>query len=153
MNEVSQKKQPAFEGPPNITFHQFEVFRMVCKEESYANAALELKSTRANIKRVCDDFEETVGRPLFEESLDRTLWPTSFAHGLFEQISPLSRKSGAWENASGGSTRKAASSGSRQRVSFSKEDFSPISLVACKSQTPSARASFASNPTVRGPPC
>ncbi len=91
MNEVSQKKQPAFEGLPKITFRQLEVFRMVCREASYANAALELKSTRANIKRVCDDFEKTVGRPLFEESPDRMLKPTLFAQGLLDQISPLSR--------------------------------------------------------------
>ncbi|MES2661037.1 MAG: LysR family transcriptional regulator [Verrucomicrobiota bacterium] len=91
MNELSQKKQPDFEGLPNITFRQLEVFRVVCKEESYANAALELRSTRANIKRVCDDFEKAVGRALFEEGPNRSLKPTSFAQALLGQISPLAR--------------------------------------------------------------
>ncbi|MEO5914520.1 MAG: LysR family transcriptional regulator [Luteolibacter sp.] len=91
MNEVSRKKQPDFEGLPNITFRQLEVFRVVCKEKSYANAALELRSTRANVKRVCDDFEKAVGRPLFQEGPNRSLEPASFAQGLLGQISPLSR--------------------------------------------------------------
>lgn len=91
MNEVSQKTQPEFQRLPNITFRQLEVFRVVCREESYANAAIELRSTRANIKRVCDDFEKAVGRPLFEEGPNRGLIPTPFAQGLLGQISPLSR--------------------------------------------------------------
>lgn len=91
MHDLTQSKQPDIQGLPNITFRQLEVFRVVCREASYANAALELRSTRANIKRVCDDFEKAVGRSLFEEGPDRTLVPTSFAQGLLGQISPLSR--------------------------------------------------------------
>jgi Bacterial regulatory helix-turn-helix protein, lysR family len=91
MNDLTQSKLPDFQGLPNITFRQLEVFRVVCREASYANAALELRSTRANIKRVCDDFEKAVGRPLFEEGSNRTLQPTLFAQGLLGQISPLSR--------------------------------------------------------------
>ncbi|MES2923943.1 MAG: LysR family transcriptional regulator [Verrucomicrobiota bacterium] len=91
MNDLTQSKQPDFQGLPNITFRQLEVFRVVCREASYANAALELRSTRANIKRVCEDFEKAVGRPLFEEAPNRTLQPTLFAQGLLGQISPLSR--------------------------------------------------------------
>jgi len=91
MNDLTQSKQPDFQGLPNITFRQLEVFRVVCREASYANAALELRSTRANIKRVCDDFENAVGRPLFDEGPNRTLLPTLFAQGLLGQISPLSR--------------------------------------------------------------
>ena len=91
MNDLTQSKQPDFQGLPNITFRQLEVFRVVCREASYANAAIELRSTRANIKRVCDDFEKAVGRPLFEEGSNRTLQPTLFAQGLLGQISPLSR--------------------------------------------------------------
>ncbi len=87
---MSEKKQPSFQGLPNITFRQLEVFHVVCREASYANAALELKSTRANIKRVCDHFEKAVGRPLFNEAADRTLVATPFARGLLDQISPLS---------------------------------------------------------------
>jgi hypothetical protein len=43
---------------PGITCRQLEVFSVTCKERSYANAALELQSTRANIKRVCQEFEK-----------------------------------------------------------------------------------------------
>jgi len=79
------------EGLPEITYRQLEVFSVTCKERSYANAALELHSTRANIKRVCQDFERAVGRQLFEEKGDRTLVPTPFAQGLLVQVGPLSR--------------------------------------------------------------
>ncbi len=79
------------EALPEITFRQLEVFSVTCKERSYANAALELHSTRANIKRVCQEFEAAVGRPLFEEKPDRTLVPTPFAQGLLVQVGPLSR--------------------------------------------------------------
>ena len=91
MHDLTQSQQPDIQGLPNITFRQLEVFRVVCREASYANAALELRSTRANIKRVCDDFEKAVGRSLFVEGPNRTLEPTSFALGLLGQISPLSR--------------------------------------------------------------
>ena len=91
MNETTQINQPDFQGLPNITFRQLEVFRLVCREGSYANAAIELRNTRANIKRVCDDFEKAVGRPLFEEGPNRTLQPSPFALGLLGQVSPLAR--------------------------------------------------------------
>lgn len=78
-------------GLPEITYRQLEVFSVTCKEGSYANAALELHSTRANVKRVCGEFERAVGRPLFEESGDRTLVPTPFAAGLLARVGPLSR--------------------------------------------------------------
>ncbi|MEY3896827.1 MAG: hypothetical protein RLZZ214_2347 [Verrucomicrobiota bacterium] len=91
MNEGTRNNHPDFHGLPSITFRQLEVFSMVCRERSYANAAIELRSTRANIKRVCDDFEKAVGRPLFEEGPDKTLVPSPFAQGLLGQVSPLSR--------------------------------------------------------------
>ncbi|RYD48315.1 MAG: LysR family transcriptional regulator [Verrucomicrobiaceae bacterium] len=91
MNELTRKSLPDFQGLPNITFRQLEVFHAVCREGSYANAALELRSTRANIKRVSTEFEKAVGRPLFEELEDRSLRPTVFAQGLMAQTGPLSR--------------------------------------------------------------
>ncbi len=91
MNDITRKLQPDFQCLPNITFRQLEVFCVVCREASYTNAALELRSTRTNIKRVCDEFEKAVGRPLFEEGPNRTLLPTAFAQGLISQVSPLSR--------------------------------------------------------------
>lgn len=91
MSAPPEKKPPDFRGLPNITFRQLEVFQVVLREQSYTNAALELRSTRANIKRVCEEFEKAVGRPLFEEAADRTLHPSHFAQGLIGQVKPLSR--------------------------------------------------------------
>lgn len=91
MNELTRKTLPDYEGLPNITFRQLEVFRAVSREGSYSNAALELHSTRANVKRVCSDFEKAVGRTLFEEGDARLLLPTPFAQGLLGQVIPLSR--------------------------------------------------------------
>jgi DNA-binding transcriptional LysR family regulator len=82
---------PKVDALPEITYRQLEVFSMTCRERSYANAALELHSTRANIKRVCKEFEDVVGRPLFEETPDRSLVPTPFASDLLAQVGPLSR--------------------------------------------------------------
>lgn len=90
-SEAAPSAAEGVESLPEITYRQLEVFSVTCKERSYANAALELHSTRANIKRVCEDFAEAVGRPLFEEAADRTLVPTVFATGLLTQIGPLSR--------------------------------------------------------------
>lgn len=82
---------PKVDSLPEITYRQLEVFSIVCRERSYANAALELHSTRANVKRVCQEFEQVVGRQLFEEGPDRSMVPTPFALGLLVQIGPLSR--------------------------------------------------------------
>lgn len=91
MNEVTKKIHPDIQQLPSLTLRQMEVFFAVCREGSYANAALELRSTRPNIKRVCEDFQKAVGRPLFEERPDRTLQPTTFANELLTQTGTLSR--------------------------------------------------------------
>ena len=91
MNESLRQPQSDFQALPNITFRQLEVFWIVCREGSYANAALELRSTRTNIKRVCEDFEQVVGRSLFTDGPERTLLPTLFAKGLLGQFTPLAR--------------------------------------------------------------
>lgn len=91
MTDSSHRIPPACENLPNLTFRQLEVFFNVFREGSYGNAAVELRSTRSNIKRVCKDFENEVGRPLFIEREDRTLDPTPFARGLMGQTSALSR--------------------------------------------------------------
>ena len=90
MNEISRKKQPDLQALPNITFRQLEIFSTACHEKSFANAAIELHTTRANVKRACEEFEKAVGRKLFDEK-DRVLQPTEFAQGLLGQIGPLSR--------------------------------------------------------------
>lgn len=90
MNEISQKRQPDLQALPNITFRQLEIFCTVFREKSFAHAAIELHTTRPNVKRACEEFEKAVGRKLFDET-DRTLQPTEFARGLLGQVGPLSR--------------------------------------------------------------
>jgi len=90
MNEIQQKKQPDLHALPDLSFRQLEIFTTVCHEKSYANAAIELHLSRANVKRACEEFEKTVGRKLFEET-DRQLRPTEFAQGLLGRMGPLSR--------------------------------------------------------------
>jgi len=90
MNEISQKKQPDLHALPDLSFRQLEIFSTVCHEKSYANAAIELHTTRANVKRACEEFEKAVGRKLFAEN-DRQLQPTEFAQGLLGRMGPLSR--------------------------------------------------------------
>ena len=87
----SPNQRPDFRGLPDITFRQLEVFRIIFREGSFTNAALELRTTRANVKRVCEEFEKAVGRRLFEEDADRNLLPSPFAKCLVEQLGPLSR--------------------------------------------------------------
>lgn len=81
----------AIDGLPDISLRQLEVFKMVYHENSYTNAALELRSTRSNIKRVCDDFSTELGHPLFDEDAEKQLSATAFAQGLVSQMGPLSR--------------------------------------------------------------
>jgi DNA-binding transcriptional LysR family regulator len=91
MDAAARKTTPDFENLPGITFRQLEVFSMVCRERSYANAAVERRTTRANIKRVMKDFEEAVGRPLFVEKAGQDLELTPFGQGLLSQVAPLAR--------------------------------------------------------------
>lgn len=91
MEESARNTAPDLEHLPGITFRQLEVFMAVCRERSYTHAAGELHSSRTNVKRVCRDFEQAVGRPLFEEGEDRQLRPTPFAVGLQTRVIPLSR--------------------------------------------------------------
>ncbi len=86
----SKKKQPDLHALPDLSFRRLEIFSTVCHEKSYANAAIELHTTRANVKRACEEFENAVGRKLFEEK-DRQLGPTEFALGLLGRMGPLSR--------------------------------------------------------------
>ncbi len=90
MNEIQQKKQPDLHALPDLSFRQLEIFSTLCHESSYANAAIELHTTRANVKRACEELEKAVGRKLFEEN-DRQLQPTEFAKGLLGRMGPLSR--------------------------------------------------------------
>lgn len=76
---------------PRITFRQLEVLRIVYRERSFANAALDLHSTRGNIKRMCAELEQILGGTLFENEEAGTLNPTPFAHAMLAQMGPLAR--------------------------------------------------------------
>ncbi len=91
MKKSTRHEHPPIQGLPHITLRQLEVFRTVYHEQSFANAAHELRSTRPNVKRLCGEFERALGRPLFEEIPDHRLQPTAFASGLIDQICPLTR--------------------------------------------------------------
>jgi len=92
MKEICKKSASEFQGLPDISLRQLDVFRKTFREKSYSHAALELRTTRANIKRLCEDFELALGHRLFDEDAARTLHPTDFAKGLLDQMTPLSRK-------------------------------------------------------------
>lgn len=75
---------------PAITFRQLESFRVVCREGSFTNAALELRTTRASVKRICADLQKAVGRPLLHEDPAKNVQPTEFGRGSLSQMGPLS---------------------------------------------------------------
>lgn len=91
MSSPPLKSSPAISGLPDFTFRQLEVFRIVCREGSFANAAIERRSTRGNIKRLCRDFERAMGRPLLDGDNGDPLSPTPFARELLELARPLTR--------------------------------------------------------------
>jgi len=76
---------------PRITFRQLEVLRAVFRERSFSHAALDLHSTRGNVKRMCGELEQILGGVLFEQDEVGALSPTAFAHTLVSQMSPLVR--------------------------------------------------------------
>lgn len=90
MNSNDPQTNPELRQLPNFTLRQLEIFRSVCREGSFANAALEVRSTRANVKRLCADFEKIIGRPLFENLPDGSQQATPFAKGLLAQMGALS---------------------------------------------------------------
>lgn len=64
---------------------------MVCREKSYANAAVECSASRPSVKKAVKDFEAAVGRSLFVETAGKDLAATKFAQGLLVQVAPLAR--------------------------------------------------------------
>lgn len=76
---------------PDVNFRHLEVFQTVYREGSYANAAIELHTTRANVKRVCESLEEQFHHALFDEADDKSLSPTPFGIALLSQCGPLAR--------------------------------------------------------------
>ncbi|MES2980867.1 MAG: LysR family transcriptional regulator [Verrucomicrobiota bacterium] len=90
MKKPADNQVRKLEGLPEITIRQLEVFRIVCHECSYTNAAHELRTNRASVKRICGDFERAVGRALFVEDGEKNVHPTEFARGLLGQMGNLS---------------------------------------------------------------
>ncbi len=76
---------------PNLTFRHLEVFHAINREGSYTNAALELRTSRAVVKKVCQNFEKKVGHNLFSELPDKSLETTPFGVDLLSKTAPLSR--------------------------------------------------------------
>lgn len=76
---------------PRITFRQLEVLRAVYREKSFAHAALDLHSTRGNVKRLCAELEQVLGGVLFEQDELNGLKPTPFADAMVAQMIPLVR--------------------------------------------------------------
>jgi DNA-binding transcriptional LysR family regulator len=80
-----------YQNLPRITFRQLEVLRAVYRERSFSNAALDLRSTRGNVKRMCGELEQILGGTLFENEESGTLEPTPFADAMVSQLNPLIR--------------------------------------------------------------
>lgn len=82
---------PVIANLPDVTFRQLEIFSLVCREGSYANAAIEAHSTRANIKRICKSLERSIDRQLIDENSGGQVSPSAFGRELLEQARPLAR--------------------------------------------------------------
>lgn len=80
-----------YQNLPRITLRQLEVLRAVYRERSFSNAALDLRSTRGNVKRTCQELEKILGGKLFESEDSPQLQPTSFADTMVAQLGPLIR--------------------------------------------------------------
>ncbi|OYV05943.1 MAG: hypothetical protein CFE26_08920 [Verrucomicrobiales bacterium VVV1] len=80
-----------YQNLPKITFRQLEVLRAVHREQSYTNAAHDLRSTRGNVKRMCLELEGILGGTLFGSEESGTLKPTPFADAMVAQLGPLIR--------------------------------------------------------------
>ena len=85
------QSQRSLQDLPNIGYRHLEVLQMVAREGSYTNAAHELHTTRANVKRVCNNLESEVGNTIFTEDQDKKLTLTRFGMALLSKAGPLTR--------------------------------------------------------------
>ncbi len=76
---------------PNLGFRHLEVLQMLSREASYTNAAHELHTTRATVKRICSNLEKEVGHQIFIENDDKQVSMTRFGMALLAQAAPLTR--------------------------------------------------------------
>lgn len=91
MTNSHRTSQRGLQELPNLNFRQLEVLQAVYRENSYTNAAHELHTNRANIKRICRNLEEELGHPIFDENEERELSPTPFGTALLAYAAPLTR--------------------------------------------------------------
>lgn len=91
MNTAHRHNHRALQDLPKLTFRHLEVLQMVEREKSYTNAAHELHTTRANIRRVCHNLKDELGHPIFEEDDSKQVTPTPFGTSVLSLCSPLTR--------------------------------------------------------------
>ena len=91
MSSAGQHNQRTLQDLPNLGFRHLEVLHAVSREASYTNAAHELHTTRANVKRICNNLEEEVGHEIFIEDDDKKLTITRFGMALLSKAAPLTR--------------------------------------------------------------
>lgn len=91
MSSARHQYQRTLQDLPNLGFRHLEVLQMVSRESSYTNAAHELHTTRANIKRICTNLVKEVGHEIFIEDDDKNLSLTRFGMDLLAQAAPLTR--------------------------------------------------------------
>jgi len=91
MSKAPHAPPASLQKLPDVNFRHLEVFQTIHREGSYANAAIELHTTRANVKRVCESLEKEFNHTLFEEADDKSLTPTPFGIALLSQCGFLAR--------------------------------------------------------------
>ena len=91
MSKERAYTQRTLQDLPNLSFRHLEVLQAVQRESSYTNAAHELHTTRANIKRICSTLEKEINHKIFEENEDKTLNTTAFGMEMLSYATPLTR--------------------------------------------------------------
>lgn len=91
MPTPSNQNPRSLQDLPNLGFRHLEVLQTVARESSYTNAAHELRTSRANIKRICANLVKEVGHEIFIEDEDNQLTLTPFGISLLAQAAPLTR--------------------------------------------------------------
>ncbi|HEX5790852.1 MAG TPA: LysR family transcriptional regulator [Luteolibacter sp.] len=91
MSQDSAYNHISLQELPSLSFHHLEVLQTVQREGSYSNAALELHTNRANIKRICSNFEEELGHAIFHENEAHEVTPTALGMAILTSAAPLTR--------------------------------------------------------------
>ena len=91
MPTAKNQNQRSLQELPNLGFRHLEVLQTVAREASYTSAAHELRTTRANVKRICSNLVKEVGHEIFVEHDKKQLSLTRFGVSLLSQAQPLIR--------------------------------------------------------------